>query len=600
MSDSPSTNQATEQTPPSEPQVVEGTLATFGTGPEESTPDGTTAPDGASTAAEKSAPDESNDPGESSGASLSGPISLEKIRQLRLRQQQMAEQARRASKPARPAQSQEARRSEPHAKAAGSVSDSGSANIPSSAVSGESAEAPAVEAGGAVPSQSPSREHHKGKRGSRSRGELVNIPTPPPMPPRIAVPSRRAPLTQDLEEEFNAVLNAEIDLDKFLVGDQSLQVGHLLSEGQRVQATVMKLHAENVFVSLGGPNEGVVSILQFAKPPAVGDLLDIVVRGFLADEGLYEVTIPGSAVDVADWSELKEGEVIEVQVTGANTGGLECKVSNIRGFIPASQVAPYRIEDFSEFIGQKVLCVVTEANQRRGNLVLSRRAVLEREHQEQKAQRLAALEVGAAVTGTVRKILDFGAFVDIGGLDGLLHISQLSWERVQHPSEVLHEGQQIQVRVDKIDPQTGKIGLSYRSLQEHPWANVQTRFPVGSTHRGTVTRLAEFGAFVRLATGVEGLVHLSELAHHRVPNAASVVKEGQETEVKVLSIDEEKQRIGLSIKAAQAAPVTDNQEAEDSQQTANEQPTRVVPKHRGPLKGGIGSSSSGEQFGLKW
>jgi small subunit ribosomal protein S1 len=227
--------------------------------------------------------------------------------------------------------------------------------------------------------------------------------------------------------------------------------------------------------------------------------------------------------------------------------------------------------------------------------------VLERERVEQRAQRLAAIEVGAAVKGTVRKIMDFGAFVDIGGLDGLLHISQLSWERVKHPSEVLQEGQEIDVRVDKIDPQTGKIGLSYRSLQEHPWANIQTRFSVGSIVKGTVTRIAEFGAFVRLATGVEGLVHLSELAHYRVQRVGSVVSEGQEVEVKVLSIEEEKQRIGLSLKAAQAPPAGAELESEvepEAQET--ETPRKFVRKPQGPLKGGTGGSAGGDRFGLKW
>jgi ribosomal protein S1 len=487
------------------------------------------------------------------------------------------------------------------AGASGELSSASGASTPASA---ESMESPSggenAGIGDAMPASpgSGQGQQRSSRRPGRGGGEFVRLQTPPSVQPKVAVPSRRGPLTQDLEDELKAVLTDDIDLEKFLVGDASLQVGHQLSEGQRVQATVMKLHEEFVFVSLGGANEGVLSLLQFNKPPAPGDLLEIVVRGYLADEGLYELTIPGSAVDVADWSEIKEGEVVEALVTGANTGGLECKVGSIRGFIPASQVAPYRVENLGDFIGQKVLCVVSEANERRGNLVLSRRSILEREKQEQKAERLAALEVGAAVSGTVRKITDFGAFVDIGGLDGLLHISQLSWDRVQHPSEVLHEGQQVQVRVDKIDPQTGKIGLSYRSLQEHPWTNVQSRFAVGSIHHGKVTRLAEFGAFVRLATGVEGLVHLSELAHHRVPNAASVVKEGQEVEVKVLAIDEDKQRIGLSIKAAQSTPETEQLEDQTEQQP--ETPARTVPKHRGPLKGGIGSSSSGEQFGLKW
>jgi small subunit ribosomal protein S1 len=226
--------------------------------------------------------------------------------------------------------------------------------------------------------------------------------------------------------------------------------------------------------------------------------------------------------------------------------------------------------------------------------------VLERERQQERESKLAALEEGAMVKGIVRKITDFGAFVDIGGLDGLLHISQLSWERVQHPSEVLQPNQEIQVRVDKFDPKTGKIGLSLRSLQEHPWANILSRFAPGSIVKGTVTRLAEFGAFVKLATGVEGLVHISELAHHRVGNVSSVVSEGQEVDVKVLSIEGEKQRISLSLKAAQAVPA--KQDDQQQEQEEPEQPTiaRTPVKRAVPLRGGTGGASGGEQFGLKW
>lgn len=488
-----------------------------------------------------------------------GPINLERIRQLRLSQQQAFDQ-RKPKKQARPARTEEQ-----------ASSDSGG-------------EAPSEDAGS-----------------GKTRYETGKIKTPAQVAPKVEVPSRRAPLSRDLEDELNAVMGEGLDLDKFLVGDDSLQIGHMLTEGQRLQATVVKLHEEYVFVSMGGPNEGVLSILQFKQAPNPGDQVEVLVRGYLSEEGIYDVTIPGAAIDAADWSELKEGEVVEATITGSNTGGLECKVGNIRGFIPASQIAPYRVENMAEFVGQKALCVITEANERRGNLVLSRRSVLERERVEQRAQRLAAIEVGAAVKGTVRKIMDFGAFVDIGGLDGLLHISQLSWERVKHPSEVLQEGQEIDVRVDKIDPQTGKIGLSYRSLQEHPWANIQTRFPVGSLVKGTVSRIAEFGAFVRLATGVEGLVHLSELAHHRVPRVSNVVSEGQEVEVKVLSIEEDKQRIGLSLKAAQSPPPSaEPEESENAEAVVEQAPRKSVPKHQGPLKGGTGSATGGERFGLKW
>lgn len=495
-----------------------------------------------------------------------GPISLDRIRQLRLSQQKPGQQ--KSNDPAR------AKKNKPKSAAPNFTASAGgpAAKLPT----GGKSSAPATE------------------------GELVPLPTPPPVGTagKIAVPSRRQPLSQDMEAELASYLG-EANLESILVGEESLQVGLMLEEGQRMQAKVMKAHGEFVFVSLGGANEGVLPSLQFEEMPEIGSQLDVIVRGYLAEEGLYELTMPGNAVSVDDWSDIKEGEVVEAVVTAANAGGLECKVGSIRGFIPASQAAEFRIEDLSEFVDQKVLCVVTEANERRGNLVLSRRAVLEREKSEKRAERLEALEIGAAVDGIVRKIMDFGAFVDIGGIDGLLHISQLSWERVQHPSEVLQEGQKIQVRVDKIDPQSGKIGLSYRSLQEHPWTDIETRFPVGSLIKGTVTRIAEFGAFVRVATGVEGLVHVSELAHHRVHNVSNVVSEGQEVDAKVLSVDTEQQRMSLSLKAAQAAPEKAN-ETETAETVEEPRPEPVLPKHRGPLKGGTTRPSGGEQFGLKW
>lgn len=441
----------------------------------------------------------------------------------------------------------------------------------------------------------PRRNDRNRPKREKDEGPAASIPER--VAPKISVPSRRQPLSDDLELELQAALG-QSDLDKILVGESMVQVGRLLEEGQRIQGKVVKADDEFVFLSLGGPNEGVIPMLQFEEKPEAGSQIEVVVRGFLQDEGLYELTMPGNAVDVSDWSDIQEGEVVEALVTGSNTGGLECKVGSIPGFIPASQAAEYRVENLADFVDQKVLCVVTEANERRGNLVLSRRAVLEREKQEKRAERLAALSIGDAVDGTVRKITDFGAFVDIGGLDGLLHISQLSWERVEHPSEVLEEGQQIKVRIDKMDEQSGKIGLSLRSLQEHPWTDIETQFPVGALVRGSVTRIAEFGAFVRVSTGVEGLIHVSELAHHRVFKVTNVVQEGQEVEVKVLSVDTEQQRMSLSLKAAQAAPVVE-EKPEDSQEE-EPRPEPVLPKHRGPLKGGTGGNSGGDQFGLKW
>jgi ribosomal protein S1 len=322
----------------------------------------------------------------------------------------------------------------------------------------------------------------------------------------------------------------------------------------------------------------------------------VLVSRFNAADGLYELVLPGAAVDVGDWSEVAEGMVVEARVTGHNKGGLECEVNRLRGFIPASQVSMYRVEDLSQFVDQKFPCVVTEANPAKRNLVLSRRAMLEREKAEAKEKLMAELEVGQTRDAVVRSLQSFGAFVDLGGVDGLIHISQLSWDRIKHASEVLELGQQVKVKIQKIDLQTGKISLAFRDLSESPWANAARDFPTRSRVQGTVSRLMEFGAFVRLAAGVEGLIHISELSHKRVFRVADVVNEGQEVEVMVLSVDSEQQRIGLSLKAleARAAPAGKAEAAEP------DAPPVVPKKRKVPLKGGIGGPSSGDQFGLKW
>jgi small subunit ribosomal protein S1 len=226
---------------------------------------------------------------------------------------------------------------------------------------------------------------------------------------------------------------------------------------------------------------------------------------------------------------------------------------------------------------------------------------LEREREEKRKEQLEKIEVGDQMEGTVRSIKDFGAFVDLGGLDGLIHISKLSWDRVKHPSEVLEVGQKVQVKIDRVDKDTAKISLSYRDLLENPWDTAEQEFSVGSVHRGTVTRIAAFGCFVKLAPGVEGLVHISELAHHRVSKVDSIVSEGQEVDVKVLSFDRETQKIGLSIKAAQQPPADASDKSKADEEVA--EPPRepaVKATHTGPLKGGTSRDSGGERFGLRW
>jgi small subunit ribosomal protein S1 len=416
----------------------------------------------------------------------------------------------------------------------------------------------------------------------------------------VPVPSKRAPLSDDLEAELQAALGG-MSLEA-IAGDEGVKrSAEGLERESRHRGQVMGIHGDNVFVSLGGRHEGVASLRLFKEPPPVGEMIDVVVSGLNRDDGLYELSVPGGPIVSGDWSDLSEGSIVEARVTGANTGGLECAVNSLKGFIPAGQISIYRVENLGEFVGQKLVCVVMEANERRGNLVLSRRAVLEREKAEAKEKLLRELEPGQTREGVVRKIMDFGAFVDIGGVDGLLHIAQLSWERIKHPSEVLTEGQKINVRVEKIDPDTGKISLGYKNEADHPWKEIESKFPTGSAQKGTVSRIAEFGAFVKLAPGVEGLIHISELAHHRVYAVKNIVKEGDEVEVKVLSVDSEQQRMSLSLKATQAPPVKKDSAKKDDLEPVDEPPREsAVPKRQGPLKGGVGRKSGGEEFGLKW
>lgn len=427
-----------------------------------------------------------------------------------------------------------------------------------------------------------------------------NKPSRAPTKSKVQVPNMREGLSDDLQAELEAEL-AAADVEGFLGGTAGMpDRKESLSDGTRVHGQVLKIHQDSVFISLGGPDEGVVPFEQFTdEEPTPGQSVEVVVRGFNRADGLYALTMPGKTVDVTDWEDLEEGAVVEATITGHNAGGLECKVGGVRGFIPISQVTEYRVEDLSEFVDQRFVCLVTEANPRRGNLVLSRRAILEREREEKRKEQLEKINPGDTLEGVVRTVKDFGAFVDLGGVDGLIHVSKLSWERVKHPSEVLEAGQKVQVKIESIDRETGKISLSYRDLLDNPWDTAEAEFAIGSIHKGTVSRIASFGCFVRLAAGVEGLVHVSELAHHRVSRIDTFVSEGQEVDVKVLSFDRAAQKIGLSMKAALKIAESDK----PSQPEEIDEPPRepaVKPSFSGPLKGGNNRDTGGERFGLRW
>ena len=425
----------------------------------------------------------------------------------------------------------------------------------------------------------------------RKQARPLNEQAPRTYPP----PNIRDQLSPDLELEYLEALGGQ-SIEDVIVGQSADEAIELEDESLQ-QGKVIAVHRDDVFVEIGGHQQGVVPLKSFAEPPEAGTVLDVVVTRFNAADDIYELTLPGAAVDVGDWSEVAEGMIVEARVTGHNKGGLECEVNHLRGFIPASQISLYRVEDLAQFVGQAFNCIITEANPDKRNLVLSHRAMLERERAEAKEKLMASLEVGQLHEGTVRGLQDFGAFVDLGGVDGLIHISQLSWDRIKHPSEVLEVGQQVRVKIQKIDPQTGKIGLAFRDLAESPWASAAADFPVKSRVNGRVTRLMDFGAFVRLGPGVEGLVHISELSHKRVFRVSDVLGEGQEVEVLVLSIDPEAQRISLSLKALEARPTP---KKDKGQEDLPDEPPPPPKKRKTPLRGGIGGPPTGDKFGLKW
>ncbi|MEM9184870.1 MAG: S1 RNA-binding domain-containing protein [Planctomycetota bacterium] len=428
----------------------------------------------------------------------------------------------------------------------------------------------------------------------------VTVSEPAKKASKYPPPNARAALTEEQEAELEAAM-AGASVDE-LINQSAAAAAVELAPETKVTGRVKSRHAEFLFVDLGGHLQGVIPLKQFnEEPPAVDSEIECVVAKLNADEGLYELNLPTAATEVGNWDEVEVGQIIEVSVTGVNKGGLECQAAGIRGFMPMGQISLYRVEKPEDYVGQKIAAVVTEANRERRNLVLSHRAVMERERAEKREKLLAELAPGQMREGVVRSLRDFGAFVDLGGVDGLIHVSRMSWDRVNHPSEVLSEGQNVKVKVEKIDPETGKIGLSYRESAENPWDAVDSKYPTGSKVTGKVSKVMDFGAFVKLESGVEGLIHISELAHGRVFRTGDAVAEGQQVEVKVLSVDREKQRIGLSLKALSAPPTKAKDDSkEDAMYELPPDAPKAPKKKAGELKGGTGGPSGGEKFGLKW
>lgn len=338
-------------------------------------------------------------------------------------------------------------------------------------------------------------------------------------------------------------------------------------QGGMKRGTVVSVRGNDVFVEVpGGRGQGVMPVEQFeGTPPQVGDVVEFAIERYDAANGLVVLTKAGAAQVVSDWSGVAQGMVVEAKVIGPNKNatGLQVEVNGVKGFLPASQLDLYRVEDLNQFTNQKVKCVIVELNREERNLIVSRRYLLEQEKERLKEQFWQTVEEGQIKKGIVRSVKPFGAFVDLGGADGLIPVGELSWSRIGDPSEVVKVGDTVDVKIIRLDHEARKIGLSLRALAGNPWDDFARSHRPGIRVTGKVTRITEFGAFVQLADGIEGLIHVSELAPLRVRRVRDVVQEGQDLTVQILNLDTESRRIALSLKAV-------TEEAENAQTAADQ------------------------------
>jgi small subunit ribosomal protein S1 len=345
-------------------------------------------------------------------------------------------------------------------------------------------------------------------------------------------------------------------------------------EGEVVSGKVVRIDNDEVLVDIGYKSEGVIpsnelSIRKNVDPHdevELGEEVDALVLTKEDQDGRLIMSKKRARFEKA-WRNIEaaaeSGQPVTGTVIEVVKGGLIVDLG-VRGFLPASLVDIRRVPNLDEYMGQPIECKVIELNRSRNNVVLSRRAVLEEERKEQRQEILDRLQPGLVVEGVISNIVDFGAFVDLNGIDGLIHISELSWSHVNHPSEILNIGDTVQVKVLDIDRDRQRISLGLKQTQEDPWQRVVDTYSVGDELEGTVTKVVTFGAFVEILDGVEGLVHISELAAHHVENPREVVQPGDDVRVKILEIDSERRRLSLSIKRVEGQILPSERRAQEA------------------------------------
>lgn len=400
-------------------------------------------------------------------------------------------------------------------------------------------------------------------------------------------------IIEEVYKKMSEMNENEMNMERWI---ESLQEIHL---DARVSGTVVKINREEIFVDIGWKCEGVIPLneLSIGRPThpeevvAIGDIINAVVLRVENEEG-YTVLSKRKADEEGAHERLENAaaskEEIKAKVVEVVKGGLVVDVG-LRGFVPASQIQLGYVEDLNQFLGQTLRLRLIEFDSPKRKVVLSQKVILEEEQALKRQQLLETLKEGDVVSGVVRRIADFGVFIDIGGMDGLLHISDMAYTRIKHPSELLAVGDEVEVQVLRLDHQTGKLALGFKQLKESPWLQAAVNYPVGSIIQGKVVRITPFGAFVSLGAGVDGLVHISQLSEQRVNKVEDVLKVGEMVTAKVIQCKPEEKRISLSIREAMA----DSTHTNDTQALAAQ--PEIQPVTIGDVLGNIFNSENQEK-----
>lgn len=433
--------------------------------------------------------------------------------------------------------------------------------------------------------QTPHQDNAPARENKSSRPAAVEIPQADDLDASI-----EAEISAALSDNAGAMPEAVI-----VAGGEASDDGDKKSvvQGTKVRGMVQAIHGGEVFLDAGLRHNVVLSLTQFPddKHPNVGDQLDVIIDSKDSD-GLIKGRIPrGRHRAGGDWDSLAVGQVVDCHVAAVNKGGLQVNLGSMRAFLPASQVELGFAGNLEGYVGQKLTVQITEVNKKKRNLVVSRRALLQAERAEGEGEFWASVEVGQDHSGTVKTLKDYGAFVNIGPVDGFLHIGEISWTRINHPKDVLTEGQQVDVKILKLDQEKKRISLGMKQLAQNPWTSANERYAADRVVPGTVTRVTEFGAFIELEPGLEGMVHISELAWRRVGSVGEVLKVGETRDFQVVEVDSKRKRVSLSLKALEKRP--EPPPSERSQTPEPEAPPEPRRPRNENLRGGTGSAGSG-------